>query len=200
MSYLTALDTRIRRLHTQQARAAAFVPGQDWYQLSVAPSCPPDTRIHLRGGLAYCGNFGAAYLTWNNRTYTVPNLTAELTDPDSVSVEIVFSNAGWYKFAMLLLALPALAVEPAESDWGFYLFETGEELQTATEAEAWMTSVDFRQAGVWSGETGYPLCGVVLRNDGQAGVPGAILPVDVVNRGRSYLWPRDVRPRKYFHY
>jgi len=39
-----------------------------------------------------------------------------------------------------------------------------------------------------------------LRNDGQAGVPGAILPVDVVNRGRSYLWPRDVRPRKYFHY
>lgn len=40
----------------------------------------------------------------------------------------------------------------------------------------------------------FPLAAMVLRNDGRAATEGAILPVDMVERGRPYLW-RDVRPR-----
>lgn len=199
MSNGLALAKQMRGVDKAQGRAAGFVPGNDWYQLRVAASCPPDKQLHLRGGLVYCGYYGGAYSDYNNRAYTVPDLTADLADSTSVSVDITFTNANWYKFAMLLLKLPTVIEEPTESDWLFYLFETGEEFETPAEAEAWMESETFRHGDPWSGERGYPLVGVVLRNDGQTGVSGAFLPVDVVNRDRSYIWPSDVRPRKYVH-
>ena len=43
--------------------------------------------------------------------------------------------------------------------------------------------------------TGIPLCGIILKNNGTTGTGRHFLPIDAVNRGRSYTWPRDLRPQ-----
>lgn len=43
--------------------------------------------------------------------------------------------------------------------------------------------------------TGIPLCGIILRNNGTTGTGRHFMPIDAVNRGRSYTWPRDLRPQ-----
>jgi len=190
------------RLLRQQRRRKGFVEGADYYWLRVAPSCPPDKRLHMRGGRTYLGynpQFPATYDDYEQRAYTVPDLTADLADIDSVTIGVTFTNANYYQFFLLELKLPAEVEEPTASDWSFYLHGTGDEFATAREAEEWLDSYDFQHSEPWDEGTegcAYPLCGVVLRNDGETGVSGAFLPIDVVNRGRSYTWPRDVRPRQ----
>jgi len=46
---------------------------------------------------------------------------------------------------------------------------------------------------------GWPVCIVILRNNGVLLANGQILPIDAVNQGRSYLW-RDVRPLIRYYY
>lgn len=200
MSRLGIVDRRIRALEKGQQRNAAFVQGNDWYALRVSPSCPPDKRVHLRGGLAYC-SYQSAGLVYNQRAYTIPSLTADLADASQVVVDVTFANANWYLAYVLLLQLPATEEEPTESDWSFWLWGTGTELETAGEAEAHMEWDTLAESDPWktvgNEYHGYPLCGLILRNDGTVGSGCNILPVDVMNRGRSYTWPRDVRPRRY---
>lgn len=43
--------------------------------------------------------------------------------------------------------------------------------------------------------SGMPLCGIILRNNGTTGTGRHFLPIDAVDRGRSYTWPRDLRPQ-----
>ena len=138
------------------------------------------------------------------RAWTVPTLTADVSDPDSVTTDVTFNNAGFYQLFLLELRTPKNPEEPDIDDWWFYLHGTGDEFQTSSECELWLDSYDFQHSFMWKidvSDTGftredvaYPLCGLVLRNDGRAGVSGAILPIDLVNRGRSYMWPRDMRP------
>lgn len=194
---------KLNMLERQQRRESGFVEGADYYWLRVAPSCPPDKQLHVRGGrtyLSYNPQFPATFDDYEERAYTVPDLTADLSDSDSVTIDITFTTANYYQFFLLELKLPATVDGPTESDWSFYLHGTGDEFATAGEAEAWLHSTDFQQSSPWDEDTSigcaYPLCGVVLRNDGQTGVAGAFLPIDVVNRGRSYTWPRDMRPRQ----
>ena len=192
----------IERLQQSENRQAAFVPGAEWYELRVSPTCPPSKSVALRGGRLYAGyNPGwATFDVYEQRAYTVPDLTANLSDPASVTVDVTFTNAGYYQLFLLELKLPAVVENPAVTDWTFYLHGTGDELATAEEAEAWMTSTTFTESSPWDeGAEGtcYPLCGLVLKNDGQVGVSGAFLPVGLVNRGESYIWPRDIRPRQY---
>jgi hypothetical protein len=189
----------VEKILRKERKRAAYVPSNDWYELRVAPSCPPDKQIHLRGGRIYLGyNWGwAIYDDYEQRAYTVPDLSADLSDVDSVAINITFTNADYYQFFFLQLQLPAVVEEPAEGDWSFYLHGTLDEFETAGEAEEWLDSYDFQRSSPWdegSEGTCYPLCGVVLRNDGQVGVSGAFLPIDMVNRGRSYIWPTDMRP------
>lgn len=189
---------RVDALFRARERRVAVVPGNDWYSLRVAPSCPPDKCVHLRGGLAHCAR--NTYST-DYRAYTIPDLTADLTDSSQVTIDVTFSNANWYLVYVLLLKLPAQVSEPTTDDWSFWLWGTGTELETAGEAEAHMEWDTLHESDPWynfnDGFHGYPLCGLILRNDGQVGISGSFLPVDVINRGRSYIWPRDVRPRHY---
>jgi hypothetical protein len=173
----------------------------DWYALRVSPSCPPDKRLYMQGGLVYCtrdSTFGSG--TWDYRAYTVPSLVADLADPAQVTVDVTFTNANWYKVYVLLLKRPLEAVEPTATDWTFWLWGTDTELETSTEAEAHMTWETMHDSWPWydfrDDYHGYPLCGVVLRNDGNTGVSGAFLPVGFTNRGGSYQWPVDLRPRR----
>ncbi len=194
------IQGRLDRLQREVNRAGAYVSGGDFYALRVAPFCPPDKRLHMRGGRTYLGyNWGwAVFDDYEQRVYTVPDLIADLADPASVTVDVTFSNAGYFQFFILELALPAVVEEPETSDWGFYLHGTGAEFATEADAEESINSTTFQESEAWEhGADGsaYPLCGVVLQNDGQIEVSGAFLPIDVVNRGRSYIWPRDLRSR-----
>lgn len=193
-------EWRILDLQKAQRRAGGFAPPTYVDMLRVAPSCPPSQCMNIRGGRLYAGyNWGnAAFDDYEQRAYTVPDLSADLADPDSVTVEVSFTIADYYQFFFLELKLPAVVDGPTSSDWSFYLHGTGDELATAGDAELWMDSYDFQRSSPWDEGTNglaFPLCGLVLKNDGRIGVAGAFLPVDAVNRGRSYTWPTDIRPR-----
>lgn len=179
-----------------------FEPGADWYQFRTAPSCPPDKRIHMRGGLGWNG---PGY-SWTDSPYYgwwVPDRIADLEDTDSVTVDITFTTAGYYLGYALALLIPEAPDSPAANDWNFTLIGTDDEQATAQEAEddllTWLQQSNW---GVWAWrgdalgyEVGYPLCGMVLKNDGTVGAGAHILPIDSVNRGRSYIFLPDLRPR-----
>jgi hypothetical protein len=196
---IAGLARRIDRLNKDTGRQAGFMSDPSWYAFRVAPSCPPDKQVHMRGGLGFCGT-SDQWDPFSRRAYQVPNLTADLADTDSVETDITFVTANYYLAYVLLLRLPEAgwADDPSASDWCFRLVGSGTEFATAAEAENDMEEEAMWQQYPWaSGGTtrGYPLCGLVLRNDGTVGNGAPILPVDVVNRGRSYMWPRDIRPR-----
>jgi len=190
------VDRRLDRITSQQQHRGAFTAMSEWYRLRIVPSCPPSKLLHMRGGYVQAGYMGFGWRDYWHRAYTVPDLTVDLADPAEIDTDIIFATANWYRFGVLCLSLPNVLEEPTAADWTFAFVETGDEFETAGEAEAWFNTDEFRDTEPWQGATGYPLCGLVLRNDGQVGVSGAILPVDVVNRGRSYIWPSDLRPRK----
>jgi len=192
-----------RKLLKTQQQIATFAPPGDRYHFTVAPSCPPDKRLHVRGGRNACSwNRGDA--SWDYaqyRIYTVPDLTADLSDSSSVLYVPEFVVVDYYRAYWLCLRLPVTEEEPTASDWTFYLHGTDDEFETAGEAERWMNTTDFLNYNYLDWDSSYligstyQLCGVVLRGDGIGGV-GAFMPIDLVNRGRSYIWPRDIRPRQ----
>ena len=114
---MNSLDTRIGTLRKQEQQRAGTVEGNDWYVLRVAPSCPPDKRIHLRGGHVAAGYFGRTWADYRHRVYTVPDLTADLADPTSVGADPSFTNANWYKLAILGLLLPAVLEKRRMMRW-----------------------------------------------------------------------------------
>ena len=199
------LQKRITRLQQHQSAQGSFVPQESWNQFRVAPTCPPSTRLHVRGGRLYTtyNPTWASIDDWEYRAWTVPDLTADVADPTSVTVDVVFANENYFQLFLLELRSPKVYETPGPSDWWFYLHGTGEEFPTAAEAESWLDSETFQYSGAWKvpaeidyslvEDVAYPLCGLVLRNDGAVG-PSAILPIDYVNRGRSYMWPPDMRP------
>jgi len=133
-----------------------------------------------------------------------------------------WETAYTYIGGTLLLCLPEQEDDPGPGDWNLRLHCFPEEYATGGEAEMrlqtwWLESYNpgpfatsNTTAHYWPDpvyytrssvdyyirqDTGMPLCGVILRNDGTLGPGRFFQPVDAVNRGRSYLWPRDARPR-----
>lgn len=199
-----SLNTRVGKLRRDQQRQAGYVRNPEWYELRVAPTCPPSKQIQMRGGRTFL-SANTGWVIWDDyeyRAYTVPDLTADLSDVDSVFASVSFSTANYFRFFILELRMPAVLEEPAVGDWSFYLHGIDAEYATAGDAEQSINSNAFQTSGIWEhGADGsaYPLCGVVLKNDGNTGVAGAFLPIDVINRGRSYIWPRDLRARQSFY-
>jgi len=192
------VEYRIGQIQKQQATIARRGQGGDWFELKVAPTCPPSKRLYIRGGKEF-NTFRVA--DYNYRAYTIPDLIANLEDIDEVQVDVSFTNAYWYKCYALLLKLPEEPIEPTISDWKFHLWGDEEELETAAEAEAHMEIPILVDSHPWyySGTLyGYPLCGVILRNNGTVGAGCPIMPVDFLNRGRSYMWPTDIRPKRFW--
>ena len=173
----------------------------------VAPTCPPSKQLHVRGGRMY-GTYNSTLADiddWQYRAWTVPDLVADLGDIESVGVDVNFANANYYQFFVLELRIPKVIEQPTASDWWFYIHTIYNEFATAGEAEAWLHSTAFQndpdEDCCWKHPpypltefVAYPLCGLVLKNDGTPGAGCQILPVDLVNRGRSYMWPVDFRP------
>lgn len=203
MNQSVRLQKQIQQMFQASNRQGAYVPGADWYEFKVTPTCPPSKRLQMRGGLGYFAYQAAAYADYNYRCYTVPDKTVDLADDEQVAIDVGFTNANWYKCYVLLLALPATGTEPAAADWSFVLWGDEVETETATEAESHMAWDTLVQSHPWKSSTttptyhGYPLAGIILRNNGTVGAGCPILAIDRLNRGRSYLWPADVRPRWY---
>lgn len=156
------------------------------------------------------------------RAWTVPTQSYDLSDDhnevstayvsraDPSTIPLHFANAYWYKPATLLLLVPDELENPSASDWRLWLLCAGEEYEYETAAEA--EQLDFQSFDIdnsyWPDPEGYtgaplydyfprqagmPLCGVILRNDGVIGYGRNFQSIDMVNRGRSYLWPTDLR-------
>jgi hypothetical protein len=151
----------------------------------------------MRGGQIFFSS-SDSFSSYRRRAYVVPDITVDLTDSDQVGTDITFASANYYLAYVLVLAKPAVVYSPTDNDWSFLLVGSGTEFETASEAEEDMEEQAMWQQRPWaSGGTtrGLPLCGLVLRNDGITGSGAHILPVDRINRNRSYMWPTDIRPR-----
>jgi len=184
------IDRRIQRLEKQQQRTAGYDPPGRWFECLVAPSCPPDKRLHIRGGTATA----SAVWGWIMGTDFVPDTICDFENETETQMNLIFDNANYYLPIILCYYWEWVAQRVYYDEWTTYIFTNviGVEVATAPEAEAqidaWMNG--YTQ---WYHDT-MPLWGVVLKNNGQAGVHYAIQPIDQVNRGRSYLY-RDARAR-----
>lgn len=191
------LARRIEEQRKRQARAAANVAEPNWYICRVTPTCPPSMAVYMHGGQIYYSS-SDSFSAYRRRAYVAPSTLVDLTDADQVGADITFTQPDYYLAYVLILAVPAEVTSPADTDWTFVLIGSGTELATAAEAEEDMEQQALWQQRPWASAgitRGLPLCGLVLRNDGTVGGGAKILAIDRINRGRSYTWPADVRPR-----
>ncbi len=170
---------------------------RDWAadQFLASVSDPPSARIHVRGG--------RLWQYWDQVAWLIPSGTADLSNPVNVygSAEslyhgptenyvVTFATPGHYRIFTLDVKMPYDAANGME----FRLIDPGTttEYATAGEAEAyWNGDNDWYLVG--APVEGFPVCGLVLRSD----PAGTLLPIDRVNRGRSYVYPPDIRPIDY---
>lgn len=186
---MVSIDRRVTRLERTNSIRASVVdePLSDHFRVAV--SCPPDTQIHVRGGNVWEGYYWIGI----GNGYYIEADSADFADADTIDgYSGNFTNAGYYIGVIF-------GREFYNEDW--FVAGGGQEFATAAEAEAYIEGTALL-ASPWRGydlNGGLPLCGLVLRNDGNTGVNGAVLPIDAVNRGRSYYW-KDLRPRHYVSY
>ena len=189
MSYALPI-TQLRRIEKIQAREAAFVQDDRWYNLMIAPSCPPDKRLHIRNGIVNpSGRWG--FIMQDD---FIPDTICDFENVDETQMDLNFTNADYYLGIILCYAGDWAAYRTLGAAYEEPVFDNvvGSEVATAAGAEA---QIDAFLNGV---DQWYyyrvPLWGVVLKNDGVVGVNYAILPVDDVYRERSYMY-RDARAR-----
>lgn len=180
---------RIQQLERRQEQQKDQGMAYTWDQLRISCSCPPDTQIHIRAGFVQQGSYWVA-----QETVWFPSLDVDFADPSQfVSYTGNFTNANYYMPVLLRYfddyfdyVQGGAAAEPINDYGGSPEFATAGEAEA--EADSWFDGAH----AIYSGQL--PLCIVILKNNGTAGRDGQVLPVDAVNRGRSYFW-RDVRPR-----
>jgi hypothetical protein len=148
--------------------------------------------LHIRAGWAQQGSYWVA-----QETIWFPELSVDFTDAEQfVGYTGNFANADYYMPLLLRY----------DDDYFYALRDGGDtsqpianypvstftEFATAAEAEAEAEGWFDGTHAMYTGRI--PLCVVILKNNGTTGTNGQVLPVDAVNRGRSYFY-RDVRPR-----
>lgn len=149
----------------------------------VAVACPPSTVLYVRGGNVWKGRW-----IWGGDVGDgnfIPPESVDFSDPDSIDgYDGNFTNAYYYKGYLL-------GIDRISDEW--FCTGDGDEFATGAEAEADIGSVAMLDTP-WT--EGLPLIAIVLRNNGNVGMDGAVMAIDRVNRGRSYYW-KDMRPRHY---
>jgi len=187
MALSSILDRRLGRLERQEAKRRNEMNTWQWYSFLVAPTCPPSTSIAIRPGLALPA---IRYGLVQQDTYTGPQ-TCDFTDTATTGYAANFTNAGYY-VGFILCYNSVWMLNNAASSQVFTLIGAAAEYATSAEAEEEIRLL-LNGGDDWIYAV-FPLWAVVLKNNGTTGTDGAVLPVDAVNRGRSYLF-KDARQR-----
>lgn len=188
---------RINRLERQQQRRAGTVQ-TDAHAFTLHPTCPPSISITFHGGLAWFPAF-ATYPTG----FFIPTYTVDLTDSDKVSVRLgyfnytfTFTNAYWYVPCVVTISQQLWPPPEPPDTWpdtvpdnALYLYggigsPYLEEFETAAEAEVACMAI----RGDTAARYGMVAGGLILRNNGDTVQPNQYESVDLVNRGKSYLF------------
>lgn len=198
MSGWIVLEGRLSRIEKKQAQRAGAAQNWDAYQFTAGAICPPTTSIYVRGGrMVWPASWAEGvsyYLSDETLDFTTPEASIAYQWPYS------FTNANWYLPVYVVIAWLGAYTTIEDTGYGtprfrlygadYYSFYGGGfvEYETSGEAEDAIdgTNPDFYQDHIC--EVGLPICRVILRNNGTVGEPYQFMPVDAVNRGRSYLW------------
>lgn len=185
---VTVLDRQVRALERQANRAAAYEPHADWWRFAVSVSQPPDTRLHMRGGFLYSNPYmGYGY---GGGRWRIEPRSFDLSDVAVTGESVTFAHSYWYLGWVVVHQVTYPDYTPSRPIW----VAASDEVATAAEAEE--GALDWLHvAWSYAWENGIVLGVVVLRNNGDTGQPNQFQPIDAVNRGRSYLWRRDTKPR-----
>lgn len=179
------------------------------YDFTVMPTNPPSTAVIVRAGKGWRNATTWAVIGYNvEKPTTTIDFASDvfgqhLTATTSKYLSLSFSSPYYYKAVSIGYDGDWLFYEQYGSDeydfkWGYYGGET--EYATVAEAEAEIDALlngdkITAYGGPYNsnGTNTYqmPLWSFVLRNDGADG----IMPIDRLNRGRSYTY-RDMRPSK----
>lgn len=181
------VENQLHRLEVEERRRAGTVQ-TDRYAFTLSCTCPPSTSIHFRGGLAWW----PLYASYPAGFY-IPSYTVDLSDTDKIDAgNFIFTNAGWYRGCLVGVDQSDVWPPPAPPDtWPeepiddlIYLRRTFDEYETAAEAEIGAREIIGDNAAYYSLVMG---C-IVLRNNGDTTNYNQFMPIDPVNRGRSYLF------------
>ena len=188
MSVWDVVGNKIKRAEQEENIRAANVEVSRGYDFSVAPPCPPDKRLYIRGGyVTESRGFDGVVLQSDT-----PFMTCDFENEEETGMPLLFDNSFHYLPIILCYYGDWIAFRTFGETYETPVFDNviGEEVATPAEAEA---QIDAWMNGYtdWSYYR-FPLRAVVLRNNGATGTRYAILPIDTVNRGRSYLY-RDAR-------
>ena len=188
-----SLDERLRNLERRERRYRRTEDFRGKYEFKVAPTCPPSTAIHIRGGRAWCPTDS----WYPGRGWTVPNLTVDFSEASDVWGGWAWTNSGWYLGSIITLGggyNPDHVAAGFEIISEFVTWPAGTERATAAEAEDDCIDILW-DSGNRPWDYNLPLCALVWRNNGVVGeLFTGFMPIDAVNRGRSYIF-QDARPR-----
>jgi hypothetical protein len=135
----------------------------------------------MRGGWAYELPYVSAIA---GGSWFVDSQSFDISDNAVTGQSFVFTNGGGYTFFALGLrggGAPGTTGTPL-------LVDIGAEYATAVEAE--QAAIAVTSQDVYNGAI--PLGLLVLRNDGTLVAANQFLPIDAVNRGRSYILRRRI--------
>ena len=190
-----ALDRQVRDLERQQRKAAGSAVNWDDYEFIACPTCPPSTSITIRGGWNWHPPVWGGYMNIN------PTMTFDLSDTGITYPDVVIPNAYWYTPVGIGIYYgdfldPTNNIELIGDYYGDELggvyigpvcgFAGGclTMYETAGEAEA---GLDYCLQDAMA-QSQLAICKLILRNNGNTTGYNQWMPIDKVNRGRSYLW------------
>lgn len=185
----------------KQEKVAGFVREQDAYSFSLSPTCPPSTTIRFSGGYSW-----QVYSYLIEYGWHIPSYEVDITDPNKVSVRLgfagythTFSHANWYAPCLFVVSNDLEPPTPPDTwpeeidDYSVYLYGNVAGGTTPPYLVEYETSAQAEDAcrqiiGHASAAYGMVCGGIILRNNGNTYAPNEYAPVDMVNRGRSYLF------------
>lgn len=182
----TWMDRRLTILEKDVGRVAAYEEPNYQWDFKVAPSCPPSTTIHMRGGTVW-GDWGAG---WDGDAWYVDSASHDMADINDSGDAYWFTNAYYYiSFAVMLKDSGYPGTSPP-----LYVITSAAEYATGAEAEA--AAFPAIATGAFDPDAGFgiPLAILIMRNNGDTTLVNQYMPIDGVNRGRSYIW-RNLKVR-----
>lgn len=179
------ISNAIRKLDKLQGIRAGVVSNWDSYQFRISPTCPPSTSITFRGGYVWKPPASVGSYGWHIPSYTVDLADGDKTGRSTVSFTTPYA---YVEYTILLRVADGLA--PHEEwpetapDLSIRLLGSSGEHATAKDAEDAMIARE-KSAGQYYG---IPVVGIIFRNNGNIVEYNQFMPIDKINRGRSYLF------------